>query len=470
MFDAVKTIFTRQAESSDIAEVDQTKNTRLVITKIVNALTAQSEIGAPMAAMYLLNHPDHYTDHKFERFYWKRYINEVRDAYIINEDTTNDNLLQLDSTQKHETKFALGKNLRGIVGLSPVHDYMYRPEKYKDICLYDWIRLARKSKQMHVTHWKQLPLTSNLSTSNDSSEDESDSEDPALYDSIHDTSSKSSTGNEKNNEYHKFDFFLDDHPQCETHRVRVVDEKDAKVPDFIGGVLPRKDKGNREEYCLTMLSLFKPWRSGLELKIVSKSWSESFDSHDFSQRQCDIMNNFNLRYECRDARDDFAAQRKAKGRGITDWPSDLDNDVLDDMDNNSSRAIDINTTEFGEEDQWIDHASDDKSSTRQINRMMETEEMLDRNGLIDSKMSATLDITSLPVVKDTNPSSHYWHTLLTKEKEDILHARQSHVAAAKSRKNNLCFKDTTTNKVEVIDQSYFEKSFKPSDPNDRQLI
>ncbi|KAI0083065.1 hypothetical protein BDY19DRAFT_871039, partial [Irpex rosettiformis] len=288
------------------------------ITKIVNALTAQSEIGAPMAAMYLLDHPDHYTDHKFERFYWKRYINEVRDAYITNE------------------------------------------SKYKDVCLYDWIRLARKSKQVkRQNKSKEIPDNEwlyNDQVSDNESVLDSDSEygdeckhDQILDDSINENSSKSSTNNEKNNKYHKFDFFLDDHPQCETHRVRIVEEKNAKVPDFIGGILPRKDKGNREEYCLTMLSLFKPWRSGLELKTVSNSWSESFDSHEFSLRQYDIMNNFNLRYECRDARDDFAAQRKAKGRGITDWPSDFNDDVLDDMDNNSNQAIDINTTDFGEE-------------------------------------------------------------------------------------------------------------------------
>ncbi|KAI0083674.1 hypothetical protein BDY19DRAFT_863793, partial [Irpex rosettiformis] len=369
MFDAVKTIFTRQAESSSMAEVDQTKNARLVITKIVNALTAQSEIGAPMAAMYLLDHSDHYTDHKFERFYWKHYINEVRDAYVTS--------------------------------LSPVHDYMYRPEKYKDICLYDWIRLARKSKQnKRQKKNKEIPenewlvntlicdsdnqLSDNESVLDSDSENNDDLEyNDLLDDSVDKYPSKLNNGDGNSNEYHKFGFFLDDHPQCETHRVRVVEEKDARVPDFIGGILPRKDKGNREEYCLTMLSLFKPWRSGLDLKIASKSWSESFDVYNFSQRQCDIMSNFNLRYECRDARDDFAAQRKAKGRNISNWPYDLNDDVLDDMDNNSSRAIDINTTEFGEEDQWEEHASDDKSSTKQINRMMEAEEMLDRNGLID---------------------------------------------------------------------------------------
>lgn len=83
MFDAVKTIFMRQAELADTPHDDATKSTRSVITKIVNALTSQNEIGSPMAAMYLLNHPDHYTDHKFERFYWRRYVNEVRDAHAI---------------------------------------------------------------------------------------------------------------------------------------------------------------------------------------------------------------------------------------------------------------------------------------------------------------------------------------------------------------------------------------------------
>ena len=38
---------------------------RSLITKIVNSLTAASEIGGPIASMYLLKHPNHYTSHKF---------------------------------------------------------------------------------------------------------------------------------------------------------------------------------------------------------------------------------------------------------------------------------------------------------------------------------------------------------------------------------------------------------------------
>ncbi|KAI0788947.1 hypothetical protein BC629DRAFT_1440144 [Irpex lacteus] len=198
----------------------------------------------------------------------------------------------------------------------------------------------------------------------------------------------------KKNEYHKFDLFLNDHPQCETHRIRLVDEKEARVPDFIGGVLPRKDK----------------------------------------ERQQEIMKNFNLRYECRDARDDYAAQRRAQGKGMGTWPMSMDDDVLDDMDNQDT-AVDMNTAAYDEDDHWEDHvAPGNKSSLLQINRMVDAEDMLQRNGLFDVPTGSTFDISSLPTVKDTNPSGHYWQTLLNKEKEGILQERQKHAAKARLRK------------------------------------
>src|SRR5882762_2564553 len=38
------------------------------------------------------------------------------------------------------------------------------------------------------------------------------------------------------------------------------------ISNFVGGSLPRCDKGDREYYCTTMLTLFKPWRHGQDLK------------------------------------------------------------------------------------------------------------------------------------------------------------------------------------------------------------
>ncbi|KAF6741365.1 hypothetical protein DFP72DRAFT_762371, partial [Ephemerocybe angulata] len=50
---------------------------RQMLTKLVNSLSSKMEIGAPMAALYLLRNPDHYTSHQFVRFYWKNYVNYV---------------------------------------------------------------------------------------------------------------------------------------------------------------------------------------------------------------------------------------------------------------------------------------------------------------------------------------------------------------------------------------------------------
>ena len=101
-----------------------------LLTQIVNSLTAKMEIGAPMAAMYLLNNPDHYTDHRFCPFYWKTYVHEVHKPWIM--ETEQDDKVILNKAQ--------GK----ILGLSPVFDYIYRPSHYEGWSLYDWVRLCTK--------------------------------------------------------------------------------------------------------------------------------------------------------------------------------------------------------------------------------------------------------------------------------------------------------------------------------------
>ena len=109
------------------------------------------------------------------------------------------------------------------------------------------------------------------------------------------------------------------HPQAYTHEVCLLDEKEGYVPNFIGGSLPRKDAGSREEYCMTMLTLFKPRRTGKDLRIdENTTWDDTFTGHDFTERQLDIMKFFHIRYECNDARDNFSSKRRqAENAGKT---------------------------------------------------------------------------------------------------------------------------------------------------------
>ncbi|KAJ3753346.1 hypothetical protein EV360DRAFT_97053 [Lentinula raphanica] len=124
-----------------------------------------------------------------------------------------------------------------------------------------------------------------------------------------------------NNDSHKYDYkylqFLKDHPLHETH-VPVHHSKNRHlIPNFLGGILPRPDKEDREYYCCTMLVLFCPWRSGKDLKQANQSWHEAFESYDFTSHCKTYIENINLRYEALDARDDFRAQMKS-GKLATD--------------------------------------------------------------------------------------------------------------------------------------------------------
>ena len=113
--------------------MDQREKAHCLLTQIVNSLTAKMEIGAPMAAMYLLKNPDHYTDHKFHPFYWKIYVHEVHKPWMMETDN-----VQYD-------KVIINKTQGQILGLSPMFDYIYRPSHYEDWSLYDWFRLYTKN-------------------------------------------------------------------------------------------------------------------------------------------------------------------------------------------------------------------------------------------------------------------------------------------------------------------------------------
>jgi hypothetical protein len=86
-----------------------------------------------------------------------------------------------------------------------------------------------------------------------------------------------------------------------------------------------------------MLTLFKPWRSGLDLKGQDQDWDCAFSTHQFSSRHRSILDNAKIRYECLDAKDDFHAQMHKGGVGIGAW-DDLDVEVIQDMD---ETAVDI---------------------------------------------------------------------------------------------------------------------------------
>ena len=91
---------------------------------------------------------------------------------------------------------------------------------------------------------------------------ESDSGSEYLPDNSSDDNSDSTRPAKKKSQGYRL---LDSHPQYNTHLIKLCSKNNAKIPNLLGKPLPRSDKGNYENYCATMLTLFKPWRSGKDL-------------------------------------------------------------------------------------------------------------------------------------------------------------------------------------------------------------
>ncbi|KAF8574138.1 hypothetical protein K439DRAFT_1373291 [Ramaria rubella] len=256
------------------------------------------EIGAPMASAYLLEQPDHYTSHKFKPFYWMPFVREAWSSWPIKIDSQKpESILPILKDQ-----VVLGVVNGNYAAFSVVSDYTLRPEFYNEITVYDWMQQAHKEKGQV----KHSPPDKDDGTQVDL-EGEQDMSEYDTEDEGHVTASPNLTGpltphecKRKHVEDYSVDQedsvdtmdeteitlddmkFLDGHPQRDPHRIKFSPDNKGLVPNFVGGTLPRSDKGDREYYCATMLTLFKPWCTGFDLKKESKTWTEAFTSHTFT--------------------------------------------------------------------------------------------------------------------------------------------------------------------------------------------
>jgi hypothetical protein len=261
IFDTIRCIFNRNSELIN-GSSDRKSSAHLLMTRIVNALTAKLEMESPMASMYLLGNLDHYTGHKFVNFYWRNYVTEAKSVW------------ELPKEDELPAKVVLNKNLGKFVGLSNVQDYIHRPIIYANLSLYDWIRQSIKSKRTK----KQLAEFNNKLEENanqcnqdfiDDDNDELDilanvlhlgggekeveyeTDESSLYNSSDEPSETEANDADANDplnlgddnaqymyeDEHVKHEFLKSHPQFHTHQIHCIDE-DNIIPNFLGGSLP----------------------------------------------------------------------------------------------------------------------------------------------------------------------------------------------------------------------------------------
>ncbi|KAJ7201451.1 hypothetical protein C8J57DRAFT_981814, partial [Mycena rebaudengoi] len=107
-----------------------------LVMQMVNSLSSKLQIGSPMASMYLLGNPDHYTNLNFKVFYWKSYVNEVLKSW--REETS--------SLPSQDDRLVVVNGADGYVGITNVDDYVHRPHVLKDLSLYDFFQIAERKK------------------------------------------------------------------------------------------------------------------------------------------------------------------------------------------------------------------------------------------------------------------------------------------------------------------------------------
>ncbi|KAF9035647.1 hypothetical protein BJ165DRAFT_1320698, partial [Panaeolus papilionaceus] len=128
VFDSIRSLFLKNSEMLG-GGLSMQEKARKFMTKVVNMMSAKTEMGAPLISMYLLGHPDHYTSHIFIPFYWQRFVFEVRHVFQRG-----------DTDDANDERVVLYKKHDNFVALTHVQDYIFRPDIFENVSLYEWVR------------------------------------------------------------------------------------------------------------------------------------------------------------------------------------------------------------------------------------------------------------------------------------------------------------------------------------------
>ncbi|KAJ3567450.1 hypothetical protein NP233_g6363 [Leucocoprinus birnbaumii] len=430
---------------------------RKLVLKVVNSLAPKMELGSPLASLYLLGNPDHYTDAEFINFWWRSFVNRVyddpspsqnlSDANILNDisDTAMDADELLSDVQNvenisqstrgrpdEESVLLLQNENKEIIGWSAVDDYVFRPAYYENICLLDWIRGLQKRKIRH----------------------------------------NRSQGD-------RWRPFLPDHPMSATHEVALCPDRARRfIPRYLGGSLPCRDSPDPSLYHCTMLAFFKPWRSRHDILGNRISWSEAFFNHDFTDDQRRLMDNFNLRYECLDARDDYHANMNSQIAAVVRNESreDRDDDVEDVEDDNETFGI---TTIECDRDIALNSAAQLTSIQRVSLLMLQNGWKLSarERQMLDFASTRTVEMDTIDVdipppqvsTSFTYPdlSINAWKEKIKEQREQYLKSQRQLSVNAPSGVISGSSTAIPEEKVVILDASYFSRSYKFSSPSDQ---
>lgn len=411
-----------------------------------------------MIAMYLLGNPDHYTNHTFKSFYWQSYVTEARRFWYPDEEGN------------FSDKVMLMKRKGQILGLSPVFDYIYRSPELENMTLYEWILRGKRMANRKVTNKESDKSPQEEEESSDENELLSTAETfvntteksvgGGTNKQVTDKTTDPGAGNKDFPKRTQLEFpkgrytFGTDHPLHKSHYTSIAEPNQKVVANFIGKELPRCDQGDREYYCSTMLSFFKPWRSGKDLKLPDVTWDDTFKAHGFSERQKEIMKLMNIKYECLDSRDDFRAQLKKGTIELPVW----DKGVVDELGESGYEDAHIpNPDQYDDEDIPLHLLSYGRHA---LTRAKEIEVM---NSVMQNTGWTTGNPDGLPKNVNIDPapitrilSGPEWMAEIGTKKQNVLEKRREHMGKTDDTTGQNAGKKGKfiPNQVKVMDKSY----------------
>src|ERR1700677_2701811 len=253
--------------------------------------------------------------------------------------------------------------------------------------------------------------------------------------------------------------FFQNHPLYKTHQVSISKSKNL-VPNFSGGPLPRCDRGDRECYCATMLTLFKPWRHGKNLKEDDQFWDGAFT---FTPCQTELLRFFNLHYECNDARDDYSKLLKQQNATDGVFPHWFRADDNDNFDGDNYDDSDIMVHEEYEADQYT---SVGKKGQQRLEQMAEIQKIVTSAGWLDQCPDGPPSMDVAEIEPEELPPSQ-WDAAVQEKCQQVLAERNKALPAQSGKKSG---KDPNQNDVQIVDRSYLQKNFKAQSETAQKLI
>lgn len=441
-----------------------------MIMQMVNSLTSKLQIGSPMASLYLLGNPDRYTNLMFKPFWWRSYVLEVKRSWPAIDDLqgypVESTLTEEDDVCDQEdesNKVLLMKTDEAYLGVTNVDDYVHRPDWFEDTCLYDYFQMTERKKRTKKQISEFVKCLEDKGSGDEQMDDHFATAGNSFERAQEDRTHEEADGDCA--DVVSVHAFAPSHPLYKTHYVRCDRRNlDLLVPNFVGGAFPRMDQGDREYYCCTMLTLFKPWRNGKDLKNDIDNWHETFTDHAFISKAQKLMSNFNLRYECNDARDDFFHQSKQNKSAVPSFNRQQQEDGTD-----NEYAL----GEHGEKDLFEQVDLSDSLGPKHIARleqMRRIEDTVTASGwLASAKSPANIPHRFVP---QKQLAGRQWRLKIKQAREAILEAKYKR-APSQIKKRNIAKDSGFINDVTILDSLldsyYFTKYFKAKDLKAQKL-